>query len=199
MASTMAERLAATDRLTLMARDPAKLALLTRRLQATGLAVDVTDALELDAAMADLEPVDRLIFAVGVGARGKLAGLDANRIRDVLDANLTGFLLTMRYADQVLTEQAEVIVFGAQPGLVQHPQFAAYAAAKAGLDVAVSILKKEMRRRHFMTVAPGPVDTPFWGNVGPVPKGAMTPARVADEVMEALQRDTLPERLEPSA
>jgi short-subunit dehydrogenase len=199
MAAAMAERLAGTDRLTLMGRNATKLAELTRRLQATGLSVDVTDALELDAAMADLEPVDRLIYAVGVGARGKLAGLEAHRVRDVVDANLTGFLLTMRYADQVLTEQAQVIVFGAQPRLVQHPQFAAYAAAKAGLDVTVSILKKEMRRRQFMTVAPGPVDTPFWENVGPVPKGALTPAQVADQVMQALQEDTLPERLEPSA
>ncbi len=198
MATAMADRLAATDRLTLMGRNATKLSELARKHQATGLSVDVTDALELDAAMADLAPVDRLVYAVGVGARGKLATLEPHRIRDVVDANLTGFLLTMRYADAVLTEHAQVVVFGAQAGLIQHPQFAAYAAAKAGLDVAVSILRKEMRRRAFMLVAPGPVDTPFWEAVGPVPKHALTPGAVADEVMAALTLEALPERLEPN-
>lgn len=198
MASSMADHLATTDRLTLMGRNPTKLAELTQKHAAIGLSVDVTDALELDAAMAEVAPVDRLVYAVGVGARGKLAALEPHRIRDAVDANLTGFLLTMRYADAVLTENAQVIVFGAQPGLIQHPQFAAYAAAKAGLDVAISILRKEMRRRAFMTVAPGPVDTPFWDAVGPVPKNALSPDQVAKEVIAALQLESLPERIEPS-
>lgn len=198
MASSMADHLATTDRLTLMGRNPTKLAELTQKHAAIGLSVDVTDALELDAAMAEVAPVDRLVYAVGVGARGKLAALEPHRIRDAVDANLTGFLLTMRYADAVLTENAQVIVFGAQPGLIQHPQFAAYAAAKAGLDVAISILRKEMRRRAFMTVAPGPVDTPFWDAVGPVPKNALSPDQVAKEVIAVLQLESLPERIEPS-
>lgn len=129
--------------------------------------------------------LDLMVYAAGgmVGAR-----VDEISVGDwtaTFDSNLTGALRMVQASQPLLRDDAHVVFIGAYLDHLVLPKFAAYAAAKAGLEALVNILAKEDRRRRYTLVRPGAVDTAFW-TTAPIrlPKTAKTPEAVAEAIVE---------------
>jgi NAD(P)-dependent dehydrogenase (short-subunit alcohol dehydrogenase family) len=104
----------------------------------------------------------------------------------ILAANLTGAYLATHYSLPLLAEQAHLVYIGAYSEKLRLPGLTAYAAAKAGLEAFVAALAKEQRKLRVTIVRPGAVDTPLWSKMpARLPKSAMTPAALAEKIVEA--------------
>lgn len=128
--------------------------------------------------------LDLMVYAAGGIVAKPVEDMNAVIWERVIEANLTGAILTFRCAVPLLRETAHVMFIGAYIDRIGLPGFAAYAAAKAGLEPLVNVLQKEHRKLRFTLVRPGAVDTPFWMNVPfKLPSGAASPQSVAEAIM----------------
>jgi 3-oxoacyl-[acyl-carrier protein] reductase len=128
--------------------------------------------------------LDLMVYAAGGMVAKTADALDPSEWGRVMDANLNGAYLAARGSLNLLKEGAHVMFIGAYVDKITLPKFAAYTAAKAGLEPLVTILKKENRKTKFTLVRPGAVATPFWDNVPfTLPKGALSPQSVAEAVL----------------
>lgn len=92
----------------------------------------------------------------------QVADLDTERFDDVLSGNLRGPVLALRAANQVLAENASMVLLSTAIGQIGAPGYAGYGAAKAGLNAIIRILAAELAPRVRVNgVAPGAVDTAF--------------------------------------
>ena len=183
--TVLAKKMAGSYDLSLVGRDTRKLSAL--RDFGTVIPTDVASELEIQALFEEVAPIDVLIYAAGDIQPELLKVVDQSAYYRVIDANLTGLVLTLKYAEPKFTE-ARVFVLGARPELVTYRGFAVYAAAKAGVKAVLDIAALEMKRKAaFTLVLPKAVDTDFWQNVGTVPKDALSPDEVAEAIVESLQ------------
>lgn len=170
-------------RLTLVGRNLQALRALQQELHAAIIPTDITNELEVSALFAELAPIDALIYSAGAIAPQLVKQQQAEALQRVLEVNLTGLIYTLKHAEPKLNPPARVLVLGARPELVRYRGFAAYAAAKAGVKAALEVAAIEMQRKaSFTLVLPKAVATPFWQQVGPPPKDALS----ADEVAQAI-------------
>jgi len=175
--------------LTLVGRDTQKL----RALKDFGNVVptDVASELEVQALLEECTPIDVLIYSAGAIQPELLKMLNQDAFYRVIDANLTGLIFTLKYAEAKLNKGARVFVLGARPELITYRGFSVYAAAKAGVKAVVDIANIEMKKKaDFTLVLPKAVNTDFWGNVGTPPKDALKPAEVAGAILESLQGES---------
>jgi NAD(P)-dependent dehydrogenase (short-subunit alcohol dehydrogenase family) len=175
--------------LTLAGRDGAALQRLRADVGGRAVACDASDELEVQALFDEAPPLDVLVYAVGAVRTGPLRGLDGDGLREVIDANLTGLALTLKHGLPRMNDGGQAFVLGARAELVERRGFAAYAAAKAGAAALTRAAAQEARRVRLTLVLPAAVDTPFWENVGPVPKDAVPPRRVAAAIAGAIGDD----------
>jgi NAD(P)-dependent dehydrogenase (short-subunit alcohol dehydrogenase family) len=152
--------------------------------------VDVADAVAVERAVAwASHKVDRpelWIYAAGDIDAGKVADAAPADWQRILDANLVGAYLTAHYSLPILAEDACIVFLGAVSERLRLPRLSAYAAAKAGLDAFVEVLRKEERRRRVVLVRPLAVDTPLWDKVPfKLPPGAVSPDDIAERIMDA--------------
>lgn len=180
--------------LTLAGRDGAALQSLRADIGGRAVVCDVRDELETQALFEEAPPVDVLVYAVGAVRTGPLRDLDGDGLREVVDANLTGLALALKHGLPRLTDGGQAFVLGARPELVERRGFAVYAAAKAGAAALVRAAAQEARGARLTMVLPAAVDTPFWDEVGPVPKNAIRPHQVAEAIAGAIGDDP-PEEL----
>ena len=128
---------------------------------------DVTDAAQVDAAVADVEaqlgPVEVLVANAGVNRDGLLVRMSESDFTDVLDTNLTA---TWRLAKRTLPSMMKarwgrVIVVSSVGAYLGAPGQANYAASKAGLIGLARSIAREYGPRGITAnvVAPGPIDT----------------------------------------
>ena len=157
---------------------------------ATGGAViptDVSSELEMQALFEELEPLDLIVYSAGDIQPELIKLASGEAYRRVLDANLTGLLFTLKYAEGKLNKDSRVYVLGARPELITYRGFGVYAAAKAGVKALTDIAAIEMKRKtSFTLVLPKAVDTDFWDNVGTAPKDALKAQDVADAITSSL-------------
>jgi NAD(P)-dependent dehydrogenase (short-subunit alcohol dehydrogenase family) len=185
--SALAKRLKDTYQLTLVGRNETKLRDLRGLTNGSVIPTDVSSELEVQALFEDLSDVDLLIYSAGdiQPELIKLASGDA--YRRVLDANLTGLLFTLKYAESKLNEGSRVYVLGARPELITYRGFGVYAAAKAGVKALMDIAAVEYKRKaSFTLVLPKAVNTDFWKNVGKPPAEALSPDDVAKAMIDSL-------------
>jgi NAD(P)-dependent dehydrogenase (short-subunit alcohol dehydrogenase family) len=188
---SLARQLKDNYQLTLVGRNEAKLRELRNALGAQIIPTDVSSELEVQALFEEVSPVDLLVYSAGdiQPELVKLASGDA--YRRVLDANLTGLLFTLKYAEAKLQEGSRVYVLGARPELISYRGFGVYAAAKAGVKALVDIAAIEYKRKAtFTLVLPKAVNSEFWKNVGKPPADALAPDDVAKAIVESLQGET---------
>ena len=184
--SALAKQMKDAFTLTLVGRDTQKL----RALKDFGSVVptDVSSELEVQALLEECNPIDVLIYSAGAIQPELLKMLNQDAYYRVIDANLTGLILTLKYAEAKLNKGARVFVLGARPELINYRGFSVYAAAKAGVKAVVDIAGIEMKKKvDFTLVLPKAVATDFWGNVGTPPKDALKPDDVASAILESLQ------------
>jgi uncharacterized protein len=135
-------------------------------------------------------PVDLLVNNAGLGIYGALASQDEERIRMLLDVNVTALVeLTRAALPQLLArEVGGIINVGSTAGFMPGPYSAVYGATKAFVRSFTEAVYEEVRASpvHVLLLAPGVTETEFQEVAG-VPEGAFPSALVgtADEVVAA--------------
>jgi NAD(P)-dependent dehydrogenase (short-subunit alcohol dehydrogenase family) len=128
--------------------------------------------------------VDLLVFAAGRMGHSPLAQTSAEALHRLWADNLLAAHLINRHATALLAPQGHRVFLGAYVDKLQFPQLGAYAAAKAGLDAWVRVLIREERALKTTLLRLPAVDTALWKQAPfPLPKGALAPATVGDEVV----------------
>ncbi len=128
--------------------------------------------------------VDLLVFAAGRMAHSPLAQTSPEALHRLWADNLLSAHLVNRHATPLLDPQGHRVFLGAYVDKLNFPQLGAYAAAKAGLDAWVRVLIREERALKTTLLRLPAVDTPLWTAAPfPLPRGALSPSRVGDEVV----------------
>lgn len=129
-------------------------------------------------------PVDLLVFAAGRMGQGSLGETDGATFQRLWADNALAAQLVHRHATPLLAPEGHRVFLGAYVDKLNFPKLGAYAAAKAALDAWARVLIREERKVKTTLLRLPAVDTPLWKQAPfPLPKGALTPAQVADEVL----------------
>ncbi len=195
--AAMARELAARDvEVVLVARRSERLRELSEQLP-TSAEVVVADLAERAGrdrvaerlATAD-RPVDLLVNNAGLGVYGALASQDPDRIRALIDVNVTALVELTRAAlpGLLAREVGGIINVGSTAGYLPGPYSAVYGATKAFVRSFTEAVSEEVRTTpvHVLLLAPGVTRTEFQDVAG-VPEGAFPPALTGtpDEVARA--------------
>ena len=192
--SALARRLKDTYQLTLVGRNEAKLREVRNDTGGSIIPTDVSSELEVQALFEEVSGIDLLVYSAGDIQPELLKLASGDAYRRVLDANLTGLLFTLKYAEAKLNEGSRVYILGARPELIAYRGFGVYAAAKAGVKALVDIAAIEYKRKaSFTLVLPKAVNTDFWKNVGKPPADALRPDDVAKAIVESLTGEAVSE------
>jgi NAD(P)-dependent dehydrogenase (short-subunit alcohol dehydrogenase family) len=192
--SALAGQLKDTHQLTLVGRNETKLRELRNATGGNIIPTDVSSELEVQALFEEVSGIDLLIYSAGDIQPELLKLASGDAYRRVLDANLTGLLFTLKYAEAKLNEGSRVYVLGARPELITYRGFGVYAAAKAGVKALVDIAAIEYKRKaSFTLVLPKAVNTEFWKNVGKPPADALSPNDVAKAIVDSLTGEPVSE------
>lgn len=147
---------------------------------------DVQTAVQ--AASFEVDQIDLWVYAIGDIETKPIAVLDIESWLRQLDANLTGPFLTTKHSLPLLADNAHLVYLGAVSERLKLPKFAAYVAAKAGLEAFLTSLQKEQRGKKITLVRPGAVATPFWDKLPlRLPKDAVSPEKVAKRILSAYE------------
>ena len=96
---------------------------------------------------------------------GEMEGMVRHLFKRVLDVNLTGTFEVARECARSMqsAESGAIVLVSSQIGLVGHPQAAAYAASKSGINGLMRALALELAGSgvRVNVVAPGPIITPM--------------------------------------
>jgi len=129
--------------------------------------IDLLDEASIRDAFAKLGDAEVKLDGIAV-CSGYTAGSDAiaelntARFDDVLSGNLRGPVLAMREVAPLLNDGASVVLLSTAIGQIGAKGYAAYGAAKAGLNAITRILAAELAPGvRVNAVAPGAVDTAF--------------------------------------
>jgi NADP-dependent 3-hydroxy acid dehydrogenase YdfG len=179
MASQLAERGA---RLALAARRADELEALAARLRATGADVltlcgDVRDVVFVERMVRETverwDQLDVLIANAGLGYRAPIAEGDPARWKQVLDVNVYGLLLTLRFGVPPLLERGgHVIVLSSVAARVIQAGNGVYSASKCAVNAIAEALRQEVTRQgvRVTMIEPGVVLTPFQETAGYSPE-----------------------------
>ena len=190
--SALARRLKDTYQLTLVGRNEAKLREVRNDTGGSIIPTDVSSELEVQALFEEVSGIDLLVYSAGDIQPELLKLASGDAYRRVLDANLTGLLFTLKYAEAKLNEGSRVYILGARPELIAYRGFGVYAAAKAGVKALVDIAAIEYKRKaSFTLMLPKAVNTDFWKNVGKPPADALRPDDVAKAIVESLASEAV--------
>jgi 3-oxoacyl-[acyl-carrier protein] reductase len=114
-----------------------------------------------DAAQAAFGGVDVLVNNAGIMKVASLANSDEALFDSQVAVNLKGSFNTLREASRRLREGGRIINLSSSVVGLYHPNYAVYAATKAGVEAMTHVLAKELRGRNITVnaVAPGPTAT----------------------------------------
>jgi len=177
----------------ILARNPAGLEAARRQTAAAGseclaFSVDVTDREELgravERAAATLGGLDVAVANVGASTYGRFRDTPAEDFDRVVDVSFRGVVDTVRAAlPHLEASGGSLVVIGSMASELPLPRMSAYTASKHAVRGFVDTLRIELEAQEssvsLSLVEPGPVDTPFWGNVasedGLLPPGIPLP------------------------
>lgn len=157
--------------------------------------VDVGDtasfAAFLDAAEADLGPIDVLVNNAGIMFVGDFLALDEDTIDLQITVNLRGVLTGMRLAGAAMRARGagHIVNIASMAGLVGAPGGVAYSATKHAVVGATDALRAELRPHgvHVSAVCPAIVRTELGGGLGTLAVPPVDPADVAAAVLRVLR------------
>lgn len=134
---------------------------------ATGYASDIADIAATEAVVKQVEAahnrLDVLYINAGVGGFAALEAITEDDWDHVHAINLKGCVFALQKAVRIMGEGGAIVVTGS---IGAHGPLAGngtYAAAKAGLAMAMKVFAKELlpRKIRLNLVSPGPIDTPL--------------------------------------
>ena len=163
-----AQMLARGAAVTIVARDQARLEKASGRLG--GLvktaAVDALDRNGVDAFFAGLEgPIDHLVLSFSSGrAGGPFRNLAMTDLAAAISGKLLAYFSIMQAALASLRPDGSIVLVGAGSAESAIPATAGLAAVNGGLHAAIRPLAVELAPLRVNAVAPGVINTPWWGN-----------------------------------
>ena len=147
-------------------RDPESVEETVRRVVAVGgtataVVADVSRPDEIDHMFT--EPVDGIVYNVGVGGRMGLDGLEPDDWDRVMAVNLRGAALVAKAALGSSTDGGSIVFISSVAGMTPGSRIPAYDASKAALGGLMRHVALEGARRGIRAnvVAPGLMDTPL--------------------------------------
>ena len=162
--AVLAQRLAATHKLSLIARRLDRLDEIAGE-NGTAYQCSVTDGDKLTetikAAVSANGKIDRFIYCAGQQMIKPLRAMSAADISDIVNVNLTGALLCASAFASPRNSNAEAVfcAISSIAGQRPEPAIVAYSAAKAGIDAMVRGLARECAPKRALAIAPGWLDT----------------------------------------
>ncbi|PZF85599.1 SDR family oxidoreductase [Jiangella anatolica] len=197
--SALARRLhVAGARLVLTSRDAGRLAALTDELagdgdgdRVTAVPADLADAAQVARLYEEVGRrtghVDALVNLAGRSIPGEVADTDVEDYLAVWHSNVTSAFLSSKHVLPLMKPQsgAQVVNVSSLAGRRPNATAPLYCTAKAALDMFTRAFGLQVRERgiRVTTLAPGGVDTPFWGD-RPVDRSALM---TADDVVDAVE------------
>jgi NAD(P)-dependent dehydrogenase (short-subunit alcohol dehydrogenase family) len=134
---------------------------------ATGYRSDISDITSSEEVVTAIEQadgrIDVLYINAGVGGFAPLAGITEADWDFVHSINLKGCVFALQKAVRIMGEGGSVVVTGSIGAHGPLEGNGTYAAAKAGLAMAMKVFAKELlpRKIRLNMVSPGPIDTPL--------------------------------------
>jgi len=131
--------------------------------------LDVTEPESIDSFFRDAEKalgaIDVVVSNAGIGTPGLAHELSVAEIHNEIATNLTGAMLVARRALPAMIERCagDVVFISSMTAVEPRPYQAAYAAAKAGLEGYVRVLRRELEGTgvRATTVRLGPTRSEF--------------------------------------
>lgn len=134
---------------------------------ATGHAADIADIAASERVVEAVEAahgrIDVLYINAGVGGFAPLEGITEADWDHVHSINLKGCVFALQKAVRIMGEGGAIVVTGSIGAHGALEGNGTYAAAKAGLAMAMKVFAKELlpRKIRLNMVSPGPIDTPL--------------------------------------
>lgn len=134
---------------------------------ATGYACDIADIAANEVVVRAVEVasgrIDVLYINAGVGGFAPLEGITEGDWDHVHSINLKGCVFALQKAVRIMGEGGSIVVTGSIGAHGALEGNGTYAAAKAGLAMAMKVFAKELlpRKIRLNMVSPGPIDTPL--------------------------------------
>lgn len=186
-------------RVALIAREPAALGAVVRELgpqRATAFPLDVAEREQLAGlparVVSEFGRLDALFHSAGVNHRGAFASRSHAQVAQIVDVNLCAPLLLTHAALPHLAADGAIVNIASLAGKVPVPDEATYSATKAALRAFTRALGAEQPGRRIMAVCPGPISTPFLGDLDGVPNLVLSqpmssPEQVAVATLQGLE------------
>ena len=134
----------------------------------------------------EIDEIDLWIYSAGDILSIKIEEMSFGEWQQIIDANLTGPFLALKYSLPLLKEDAQVMFIGAVSERLRLPGLSAYASSKVGLEAFADVFRKEHRKKKVTVVRPGAVATPLWDKVPMrLPEKSASPEKVAQEILSA--------------
>jgi NAD(P)-dependent dehydrogenase (short-subunit alcohol dehydrogenase family) len=135
------------------------------------LALDVTDAAQIEAAAERIEAETReaglggLVNNAGIAVPGPLEALPIDDFRRQVEVNLTAQVaVTQAMLPAIRAARGRIVFITSIGGRMAFPMFGAYHAAKFGLEAVGDVFRQELRPWgiEVAIVEPGSIATPIW-------------------------------------
>lgn len=153
--------------------------------------VDVSDRTQLDKALADLGPVDHLVYCAGHVDPGPFEDVTDDAWDYHMEVNLTAAARCFRWYEA--NGGSGAVVFVASTAATRpSPGWSAYAAAKAGLiNLGITLAEEFHDRMRVYVVAPGRCATELRAKLAPDedPSTIMRPDQVAAQIAHLILGD----------
>ncbi|MDX5501637.1 MAG: SDR family oxidoreductase [Rhodobacterales bacterium] len=165
-----------------------------------GICVDITDSAAVEraveAAAAKLGGIDGLVNCAGILKGGRVETMSPDNWRQVIDVNLNGTFFVTRAVIPHLREagQGTIVTIASASGLLPSDSAAAaYGASKAGVDMFMKYLAKEVAPGiRVNSICPGLVETPMMARV----TASLSPEEIAGGLRPyALKRAAAPQEI----
>ena len=133
----------------------------------TGYSSDIADPASTEAVVAKIEAadgrIDVLYINAGVGGFAPLRGITEEAWDHVHSINLRGCVFALQKCLRLMERGGSIVVTGSIGAHGALEGNGAYAAAKAGLYMAMKVFAKELVGEgiRLNVVSPGPIDTPL--------------------------------------
>lgn len=151
-------------RVSLLARDPARLAAAAEPIGALALPADVRDAAAVAAAVAAAEarhgPVELVVASAGAVRAGRFEDLGADAHRMLMEINYLGVVETLRAVLPAMRARGRgrALILGSAAGLAGLPGYSAYAPTKFALRGLAEALRAECRPDGVLVAIAHPPD-----------------------------------------
>ena len=167
-------------RLTLVARDAARLAPLASQLGARAVSCDVGNRSDVERVVAGIgQAPDILVNNAGLFELARVEDTTPTAFESALAVNLVApFRLVRAFLPAMRARgRGDIVSIGSVADHTTFPENGAYAASKHALRALHDVLRSELRGSgvRVTLVSPGPVDTTLWDPIGPDSRDGFTP------------------------